>query len=63
MSKHKHDVTIKNDFGRVRWTKAHEAAFVLLREAAWTLQMTPGELMDDLEHSDRECPKCKEGKH
>ena len=58
-----HAVEIKNDFGTVLWTATHEAAFTLLAEAAWTLQMTTAEFVQILHDSDRECPKCKAGLH
>lgn len=63
MSKHKHGLKIKNDFGTVVWDEGKELAFRLLIEDAWTLQMTPGEFANMLAESDRQCPKCKAGKH
>lgn len=59
----KHDVEICNDFGSVTWTDQHEAAFLLLADAAKTLNMTVSEFADVLDNSERECPKCKAGIH
>lgn len=59
----RHQVEIANDFGVVKWTPQHEAAFLLLADAAHTLEMTVGELADILANSERECPQCKAGKH
>lgn len=63
MKKHKHALKITTDFGTVIWDERRELAFRQFLEDAWTLQMTVGEFADMLEHSDRECPKCKGRPH
>lgn len=61
--KTRHALRVKNDFGTVVWDEAHERAFNLMQEAAWTLQMTDGEFMEMMSYSDRVCPKCRDGVH
>ena len=58
-----HSIEIKNDFGTVTWTSQHETAFLLIAEAAHTLQMTTAEFVDVLHDSDRQCPKCHKNLH
>ena len=55
MSKHN---IVMNDFGKVEWTPEHEAALLLMNEAAYILQMTVGEFADMMIGEDRECPCC-----
>lgn len=58
-----HAVTVKNDFGSIRWTDKWEAALQLICIGADELQMTPEEFVHMMRTSDRECPKCKAGVH
>ena len=60
MSKH---IKIENDFGSVDITPEFAAAVDLINEAAETLQMTGGELMDEFVYGVPECPCCAENKH
>jgi hypothetical protein len=53
-------ISINNDFGTVELHPAMVAAIKLIQEAAWTLQMTPGEYMSYFEDGIPECPYCKD---
>lgn len=51
---------IVNDYGVVDLTPELLAAYQLLADAAYELQMTVGELASDLQYAPTECPHCLE---
>ena len=55
MTKH---LKIETDFASVEITPEFRAAIELIRDAAWTLQITSGELMSEFEDGIPSCPNC-----
>lgn len=53
------NLSMRNDFGEVEITEELAHAITMIREAAWTLQVTPGEFMEFFVDGIPECPCCK----